>query len=208
MDRRSLRIAASLSLLTWIVPAALGAAERDRVLEWIPPAGIVDGYRVHVGAASSSYDDVLDLGSVPKDPDGICRSTLTLAAERDYYIAVSAYNAAGESGLSNEIRVEASACDPAACDDGNVCNGFESCGDDGSCSAGVPLSCGEPSACASPTCDPVLGCVSIAVLNGTECDDGNSLTSGDQCRQGFCVGRRGKSGKGGGGRSNKSLGGR
>jgi len=52
MDLRSLRIAASLCLLTWLLPAALDAAERDRVLEWIPPAGSVDGYRVHVGATS------------------------------------------------------------------------------------------------------------------------------------------------------------
>ncbi len=57
-----------------------------------------------------------------------------LAAERDYYIAVSAYSAAGESGLSNEIRVEASACDPTACNDGAVCTADE-CGELGTAGA-------------------------------------------------------------------------
>lgn len=97
------------------------AATRDRVLEWRPPSGNVSGYHVHLGRLSRSYDQIIDLGTVRADADGIGRSTLRLDAARRYYIAVTAYNAGGESRYSNEILVPASLCDPGLCDDGSEC---------------------------------------------------------------------------------------
>ncbi len=113
------------------------AATRDQVLEWLPPSGSVSGYRVHLGLASASYGQVIDLGAVPTDQDGVGRSTLTLDATRDYFISLSAYNSAGSSPLSNEIRVPASQCDVSACSDGSDCTA-DNCTASGCTHASLP----------------------------------------------------------------------
>lgn len=104
-----------------LLAARASAETRDRVLEWRPPSGPVSGYLVHLGNAPSTYGQVIDLGAVPTDSDGVGRSTLTLDATREYFVAMSAYNDAGDSPLSNEIKVGASQCNVSACDDGLTC---------------------------------------------------------------------------------------
>ena len=242
--RRRNPLAAALAVALALSPALLTASPRDYVLQWIPPSGTVEGYRAHLGSAPSLYSQVIDLGVVPVDPDGIGRATLTLDSASDYYVSLTAYNGAGESPPSNEIVVAASACDAAACDDGqactaddcgpagcthtnlpegtfctptgspygmcfsgacqasqctesthcddgNVCNGAEACSPLGVCTSGTPPSCGAPTQCSTPTCDPSYGgCRQVARADGTPCDDGRRLTTGDRCVNGTCVGTK------------------
>lgn len=158
--RRLLLLLASLS---WLAAGSALAFERDYVLKWIAPDDPVDGFRLYVGETSGDYGQTVDLGYVAPDSDGLTRDTLVLDGSVDLYLALTAYNAAGESELSNEIRVAAALC--AA--DGD---------------------CGEPTQCTEPLCDPVLGCQTVNRADGTACDDGIALTVDDQCLAGRCEG--------------------
>ncbi len=95
------------------------------------------------------------------------------------------------------------ACEPfqcsadGDCDDGDLCNGAEACAG-GACVEGAAPDCGAPTACAAPACDPALGCLQLALPDGSACNDGNRRTSGDRCVSGVCVGNP----KGGGKRRN------
>lgn len=225
-----------LTLLLAFLAAPAGA-QREYVVQWMPSAD-AGGYTLHVGDASGSYASTLDFGAVAPDADGVCRRPIYVDETQDQYLAMSAYNDAGRSPLSNEIVVAAaSVCDPTGCDDanactvddcsgpscihtplpdgtlcgadgsiclagscqavecladldcadGDACNGAEVCSQ-GSCQPGTPPSCGEPTACSIPSCDPLLGCVSFPVADGTACDDGLDHTFGDVCQEGSCVG--------------------
>jgi hypothetical protein len=138
------------------------AVDRDHVIAWLPPAGTVDGYKVYVGTQSNQYAQTLDLGFVAPDPDGEARATLRLDSATDFYIAMTAYNAAGESAHSNEIVVPKDACDPTACGDGNSCTA-DSCG--------------------------VTGCAHTAIPDGTACDLNGSfgVCSGGACQAAQCA---------------------
>ena len=137
------------------------AAERDHVLEWIAPPEVVDGYRVYLGIQSGDYDETLDLGPVSEDLDGISRMTLVLDADTAYFVSMTAYNAGGESGLSNEVVVaaESPACDPASCDDADPCT-VDACVNDACANTTRPdfSSCGDGAeiclmgACELPEC--------------------------------------------------------
>jgi hypothetical protein len=88
------------SLVTGIVVLALGGplgAGTIR-LRWDPVAGAA-GYRVYVGTTSQSYTDVIQVfGATEAEIPG-------LADCRSHYLAVKAFNAAGESiDFSNEIE--------------------------------------------------------------------------------------------------------
>jgi hypothetical protein len=140
----------------------------------------VSGYHAHVGGAPSLYSQILDLGTVPIDPDGIGRATLTLDAASDYYITLSAYNGAGESPLSNEIKVAASACDPSACSDGQECTA-DDCGPAGCTHTAVPdgTFCTPSSSaygmCFSGACQPAQ------CTQTSHCDDGNVCNGAESC---------------------------
>jgi hypothetical protein len=147
---------------------------------------------------------------------------------------MTAYNAAGESVLSNEIQIAAvecidcsdgnpctedgcfgplctyvlvpdgtdcitgvcrrGACRAAGCladrdcDDGNWCNGAETCSSTGACAPGTAPACGLATACEQPVCDPLLGCKTQPLPDGTACDDGDPGTAQDACRSGACSG--------------------
>ncbi len=160
--------------------SAAAAATRDQVIAWIPPSGNVAGYRVYVGSAPAAYAQIIDLGAVQTDPDGVGRSTLTLDATRDTYIALTAYNAAGESPHSNEIRVAASACDPALCSDGSDCTA-DDCSASGCTHTALPDAtlCGAAGAaqamCLSGSCRPVQ------CLDDAQCNDGNACNGTETC---------------------------
>jgi hypothetical protein len=159
-------LAACLALLLSLAFAALAQAQgsaRDVELRLLPPAGAVSGYRAHLVPESTLAPQVVDLGPVSPGADGIVRGVVSLDAAESYAVAVTAYNAAGESPLSNSIRIEAlpGLCDPSLCDDGNACTA-DACADS--------------------------ACVATPVPDGTSCDDGLATTTGDRCVAGTCRG--------------------
>lgn len=87
-----------LSALTCLAALAAPAARAGTVdLEWDPVPG-ASGYKVYYGLASGQYTQIKDVGN---------RSTTTMANLTDctdYFMAVKAYNAYGESAeFSNEV---------------------------------------------------------------------------------------------------------
>lgn len=84
---------AVLLLSLFAIPAFAGQAS----LAWNASASSnVTGYKVHYGTASRSYSTHLDVGGA------LSATVPNLTAGTTYYFAVTAYNAAGESGYSNE----------------------------------------------------------------------------------------------------------
>lgn len=75
-----------------------------------------------------------------------------------------------------------------ACDDETLCTTASSCAA-GSCIATETVDCsGFDSACTQGQCDPNSGaCLAIDTLNGTACDDGDSCTAEEFCKDGSCV---------------------
>jgi hypothetical protein len=65
------------------------------------------------------------------------------------------------------------------CDDGNACDGVEHCVA-GTCGTGTALVCDDTNECTTDTCDPSLGCESVAVTDGTAC-------TGGTCTGGLCM---------------------
>jgi hypothetical protein len=175
MHPRPRRLAASFVALLLVGPAAAF----EQPLAWIAPPGTVDGYRVHVGAAPGSYASAIDLGPVAPDASGVGRASISLPDGQTHYVALSAYNAAGESPFSNELRL-AAPCDPAACDDGNPCT-EDACGADGCANAAVP----DRTACA-PYAE-ALGvclegtCTPVECLAAADCDDANACNGSEGC---------------------------
>jgi hypothetical protein len=178
--RRFSLLTALLAALVTLAPADLVASPRDYVLQWIPPAGGADGYRVHLGGRPSLYSQILDLGLVPIDIDGIGRATLTLDSATDYYVALTAYNGAGESPLSNEIAVAASACDPRYCDDAQECTA-DDCGANGCTHTALPdgTFCSASSSsygmCFAGACQPAQ------CTQASHCDDGDLCNGAESC---------------------------
>lgn len=70
------------------------------------PVENVTTYRVYYGQQSGTYTGTVDVPSVPVDVNGIMTifHDLQLTGGR-YYVAVTAVNADGESGYSNEITL-------------------------------------------------------------------------------------------------------
>ena len=194
--RLSLSIACALAALLALPASLLEASPRDYVLQWLPPAGAVGGYRVRLGTQPSLYDQILDLGVVPIDPDGIGRATLRLDSASDYYVALTAYNDAGESPRSNEIRVAASLCDPSFCDDAQECTA-DDCGPGGCTHTALPdgtfctASAGGYGMCFAGACQP------SQCTQSEHCDDGNVCNGAESCSPlGVCTsGKRLRCGK-------------
>lgn len=70
------------------------------------PSENVTTYRVYYGTASGTYTGSFDVPSAPVDLNGIQTMLYTLKLQGGkYFTAVTAINADGESGYSNEIQV-------------------------------------------------------------------------------------------------------
>ena len=81
----------ALLLALFAYPALAGQAS----LAWNASASTnVTGYKVHYGMASASYATHVDVGN------SLSATVPTLTPGATYYFAVTAYNSAGESGLS------------------------------------------------------------------------------------------------------------
>lgn len=73
--------------------------------------------------------------------------------------------------------------DGTPCSDGNACNGIETC-QAGVCTPGAAPSCGTGAApCRASTCDPVDGCKTATVADGTSCPLANGT---GVCAAGTC----------------------
>jgi hypothetical protein len=186
MEKRNRRrfipalLVAALAGLSSLAPGVITAASRDYVLQWVPPTGTIDGYRVHLGSGQSLYDRVIDLGLVPIDPDGLGRATLTLDSASNYYVALTAYNGAGESPPSNEIVIAASACDPSYCDDAQECTA-DDCGAGGCTHTPLPEgtfctpASGAYGMCFAGACQP------SQCIQASHCDDGDVCNGAESC---------------------------
>jgi hypothetical protein len=168
--------------------ATAGAQTREQNLHWIQPQGPEpSGYLTYLGAESGVYSEVLDLGSVNPDPDGMREAILTLDAFTPYYIAISAYNDAGESLLSDEVFSAAAACLPSLCEDKNPCT-VDNC---------VTEGCTYTPVLDSTPCDPGDGgygrcadasCQPADCLADAHCDDGDSCNGLEACSwDGVCI---------------------
>ncbi len=73
----------------------------------------------------------------------------------------------------------------AGCDDGNPCTTVDQCSD-GACVGKGSLDCDDFNLCTTDSCDPEVGCVHLD--NVHPCDDGNSCTTMDGCKDGVCIG--------------------
>ena len=98
-----------LALLTIVIVIVITgtpalAQDRERVLEWIAPSSIVDSYAVYLGQTSRNYNEMLDLGPVPAEGDGVTRTTLILDSNVDYHVAVTASNEASRLRIRNERK--------------------------------------------------------------------------------------------------------
>jgi len=71
----------------------------DPKLVWDPSSGEVSGYRIYYGLAPGSHPNSYDVGNVTEYP----LTSLPLEEKQTYYFVTRAYNAAGESGDSNEV---------------------------------------------------------------------------------------------------------
>jgi hypothetical protein len=86
-------------------------SSRDYTLRWIPSAGApASGYRVYLGEGLTPLSNGIDLGPVTPGADGIARASLSLDAWLTYRAAMTAYNQAGESALSNVIMISGLSC--------------------------------------------------------------------------------------------------
>lgn len=86
----------TLALLAGLFFAVDDAAAGTISLRWDPAPG-ASGYRIHYGTQSGQYDRTLDVGLATE------AVVSELADCTTHYLAVTAYNAHGESAFSNEI---------------------------------------------------------------------------------------------------------
>ncbi|MSP90997.1 MAG: hypothetical protein EXR79_04210 [Myxococcales bacterium] len=73
-----------------------------------------------------------------------------------------------------------------SCDDGKVCTQGESCVD-GACKGGSAVLCEDGSQCTIDQCDPVVGCVAVALGQGSACVPGDPCKQAGVCDKGTCV---------------------
>jgi len=73
--------------------------------------------------------------------------------------------------------------DGTPCSDGNACNGQETC-QAGVCTPGTPPACGQTgNGCTASSCDPVDGCKTVIVADGSSCPLPNAT---GVCASGVC----------------------
>jgi hypothetical protein len=93
----------------------------------------------------------------------------------------------GETCTMDYCDTASSTCrhDPqnVACDDHDPCTTIDTC-TAGACVGTMPRTCDDGQLCTSDSCQPGVGCVSVA--NSLPCSDGNPCTVGDQCGSNTC----------------------
>lgn len=145
------------------------ALERDVTLRFLPSSSsYVTGYLVYATDEVTQIEHAFDVGMVEPGSDGTARAVVVLDAEASFLVAMTAYNAEGESERSNQIQIsaETTVCDPALCDDDRTCT--------------------------VDFCD-ATGCLHTPLPDGTPCSDGLDTTTGDVCLAGVCQNTGGRS---------------
>ena len=82
------------------------------------------------------------------------------------------------------VATESCCTSNADCFDDDVCTSRERC-DGGRC-VSERLECTAPGPCSEATCDPVKGCTTTPLADGTACDDGDPCTNETVCTAGTC----------------------
>lgn len=140
-----------------------------------------EGFVVYLGTQPGVYTEMLDLGFIQPDTDGVWRANLVLDAFTTYHLTLVAFNAAGDSPPSEEQAVPAMACDAALCDDANPCTA-DACNAAGCTNVGLA----DGAACPDGMCVAGL-CEPIACRIDDHCDDGNVCNGFEGCaRDGLC----------------------
>jgi len=92
-----------IGLLATLIVSSAGAA--PRTVRWSHPAiSEVAGFRIVLGPASRSYDTSVDVG-IPASNGDDYQAVVNVSDDRPSYIAIVAYNDAGDSVPSNEAVV-------------------------------------------------------------------------------------------------------
>jgi len=86
-----------LMIIFLIKPCSVFA---ESTLVWDASSGEVQGYRIYYGMTQGQYDSSKDVGGMTQ----CSLFDLPLQEGNTYYFAVKAYNTAGESGPSNEVK--------------------------------------------------------------------------------------------------------
>lgn len=196
----NVRLLSFLVLATLIAPMGVAkAATLDQDLRFTPSISSgVTGYLVHVGNAAGFFagggGTTVDIGRSFQLIGGVAHYPLAGVIDRSAWLVMQAYDATGrKSGPSNELHVQITPpVDPNACStdadcgDADACNGLERCVANACVSGPAPTCSAGP--CQVGSCDALEGCRSTPVSNGVACDDGSSVTVGDACYAGMCVG--------------------
>jgi hypothetical protein len=78
---------------------------RTETLRWLnndPDPLRIEGFRVHYGLTSGSYDTVLDVGPLEPDAGGVYTYNLVVPEDAKVYVAVTSYDGPLQSPISNE----------------------------------------------------------------------------------------------------------
>ena len=76
------------------------------------------------------------------------------------------------------------------CDDADPCTEGSQC-KDGDCIAGTqPADCEDGNPCTADSCDPTTGCTHTPSQEGASCDDEDTCTENEACKDGECVGEK------------------
>ena len=90
--------------------------------------------------------------------------------------------------VQDEVVCYASLLTGPSCDDEDACTLFTTC-DEGVCGGGLLSGCiddGDP--CTIAECDPETGCATMALADGTSCDDDDACTVDETCGADGCGG--------------------
>jgi hypothetical protein len=176
-----------------VAPGPDGVHDADLVLDALVSTYVV--LSAYNEAGASGYSNERLIAAIPCDA-AFCEDgnpcTLDECGEgecvREQAPDGTACAAAGGEGLCLAGRCELVEClADVDCGDGDACNGVELCVGN-ACRTGAAPACGGATACTAASCDPVLGCLTTPVPDGTACDDADPATTDDRCTAGSCAG--------------------
>ncbi len=94
----------------------------------------------------------------------------------------------GTCDIESDTCIEVPGNEGQPCFDQNPCTQTGIC-KSGACEPGKPTDCSFMNGkCSVGVCDPMLGCISMPLNDGAQCDDGLFCTIGDICKSGVCGG--------------------
>ena len=161
------------------------------------PVDCEDGDPCTTNACTEEDGCTLELNSDPCDDgdacttddacdQGDCYGTENLCDDGDPCTTGTCDDESGDCSYENNTGF---------CDDGDPCSGNDTCLD-GTC-AGTPLDCDDGNSCTEDACDPAQGfcthAFNEAPCGGEDapcepCDDGDTCTVEDVCKNGQCIG--------------------